>query len=216
MQESFDKRDLVIGEVGSYGGCVLFTIGHSTHTQGRFLELLRLYEVDVVADVRIVPMSSYAPQFCQDELCTFLQANGVRYIYCGDAFGARQVDCVNEEGQVDFERVREGARFQGGVQTLLSLLDQGHHIALMCAEAAPLKCHRFALVARYFHEHGFDVRHILPEGDCTTHRELEDKMLHQYSRSRKYHLQEVDLLYSYEEQLRDAYRLKNKEIGYRI
>ena len=51
-----------------------------------------------------------------------------------------------------------------------------------------------------------------------SHDELEREMIHNYLRSRKYHLAEVDLLlgtYSAEEQRHDAYRLKNQEIGYR-
>ena len=43
-------------------------------------------------------------------------------------------------------------------------------------------------------------------------------MINQLLHSRKYHLPEVDLLfgtYSEEEQRKDAYRLKNKEIGYK-
>ena len=43
-------------------------------------------------------------------------------------------------------------------------------------------------------------------------------MVNDFLHSRKYHLAEVDELfgtYTTEDQLKDAYRLKNKEIGYK-
>ena len=48
--------------------------------------------------------------------------------------------------------------------------------------------------------------------------DVEKRMIEEYLHSRKYHLSEVDLLfgtYTEEEQLKDAYHLKNKEIGYK-
>ncbi|MBR1800892.1 MAG: DUF488 domain-containing protein [Bacteroidaceae bacterium] len=195
---------------------MLYTIGHSTHTQERFLELLREHGIDCLVDVRSVPMSRYAPQFDLREFSAFLHAHSVQYLFFGEEFGARQTDCLNEDGQVDFGRVTQGNRFKVGVQRLDDLMQADCNVVLMCSEADPLKCHRFALLARYFHELGLDVKHILSGGNIALHHELEQEMIHRYLHSRKYHLGDVDLLYSQEEQRKDAYRLKNKEIGYRM
>lgn len=109
--------------------------------------------------------------------------------------------------------------FRRGVERIVKGLQRGFTIAFMCSEANPLECHRFSLVSRYFYDHGFDVQHILRDGSLASHAALEEEMIRDYQHSRKYHLPEVDELfgeYTREDQRRDAYRLKNKEISYKI
>ena len=196
----------------------LYTVGHSSHTQEEFLRLLQKNNVDCIVDVRSVPASKYAPQFNQDALESFLRHHGMTYYFFGHEFGARRMDSFNSNGQVDFELAVHTRLFQQGVERLTSLLSN-HHVALMCSEANPLECHRFALVARYFHEQGIEVLHILKYASTVSHTSLEQEMVKQYLTARKSQLADVDELfgtYTSEDQLRDAYRLKNKEIGYRV
>ena len=131
----------------------LFTIGHSNQSQEEFLAMLRRYGVDCVVDVRSVPASKYSPQFNMEVLRRFLKQNGVEYLHFGREFGARRTDCINEDGQGDFEKAVTTADFLSGVERVKKGADKGYHIALMCSEANPLECHRFSLVARYFHDH---------------------------------------------------------------
>lgn len=196
----------------------LYSIGHSNQSQEEFLDLLRSNDVNCIVDVRSMPASKYAPQFNQENLRCFLKKNGVQYVHFGEEFGARRTDCLDEDGQVNFELAVKGPAFLKGVKRLMSGLEKGFHIALMCSEADPLECHRFAFVSRYFHEHGVEVQHIMKDGGLASQAMLEKQMVEEYLKSRKYHLSEVDQLfgsYTAEEQLRDAYRLKNKEIGYK-
>ena len=196
----------------------LYTVGHSSHTQEEFLRLLQEDDVNCIVDVRSVPASKYAPQFNQDALESFLRYHGMTYYFFGHEFGARRMDSFNNNGQVDFELAVHTRLFQQGVERLTSLLSN-HHVALMCSEANPLECHRFALVARYFHEQGIEVLHILKDASTVNHTSLEQEMVKQYLTVRKPQLADVDELfgtYTSEDQLRDAYRLKNKEIGYRV
>jgi len=196
----------------------LFTVGHSNQTQEEFLHLLQAHEVNCIVDVRSVPASKYAPQFNEDSLRWFLKANGVQYLHFGDEFGARRFDCLNDEGQVDFELAVKTPAFLRGVERMMKGMDKGFCIALMCSEANPLECHRFSLVSRYFHDHGLDVQHILKDAELSSHIALEKEMVEEYRKSRKYHLPDVDLLfgsYTEDDQRRDAYRLKNKEIGFK-
>jgi hypothetical protein len=119
---------------------------------------------------------------------------------------------------VNFEIAVKTPNFQQGVVRLMRGLEKGYQIALMCSEADPLECHRFSMVSRYFYDLGLDVQHILKDGTLASHTLLEKEMTNQFLHSRKYRLPEVDLLfgtYSEEEQRKDAYRLKNKEIGYK-
>lgn len=197
----------------------LFTIGHSNLTQEELLAMLRTHNIECIVDVRSVPASKYTPQFNMEPLRTFLRQNEMEYLHFGEEFGARRTDCLDENGQVDFERVVSTPKFLSGVTRIKKGLDRGYRIALMCSEADPLECHRFSLVARYFHEHRVEVLHILKGAETASHQFLERRMIEEFMRSRKYHVPDVDELfglYTVEDQRRDAYRQKNREIGYRM
>jgi uncharacterized protein (DUF488 family) len=196
----------------------LYSIGHSSQTQEEFLALLIQYRINCIVDVRSVPASKYTPQFNEEALKWFLKSQGIQYLHFGDEFGARRTDCIDKDGQVNFEQAVKTSLFQQGVARLMKGLGKGYRIALMCSESDPLECHRFSMVSRYFYDQGVDVQHILRDGNLASHAFLEKEMINQLLHSRKYHLPEVDLLfgtYSEEEQRKDAYRLKNKEIGYK-
>jgi uncharacterized protein (DUF488 family) len=196
----------------------LYTVGHSNQTLEEFLSLLQCHEVNCVVDVRSVPASKYAPQFNEESLKSFLKLHDIQYLAFGDEFGARRTDCINNEGQVDFEVAVTTPLFQQGAKRLMKGLEKGFCIALMCSEADPLECHRFSLVSKYFHNQGIEVLHILKDAELATQVEVEKRMVNEFLHSRKYHLAEVDELfgtYTAEDQLKDAYKLKNKEIGYK-
>ena len=195
----------------------LYTVGHSNQTQEEFLELLKSHDVNCIVDVRSVPASKYTSQFNMEPLKWFLKNHDIQYLHFGEEFGARRTDCLDADGQVNFELAVETPNFKRGVERLMKGLEKGFRIALMCSEANPLECHRFSLVSRYFYDNGLDVQHILKGAELAPHKVLEDEMIAEFLRSRKYHLSEVDELfgtYSAEAQRRDAYRQKNREIGF--
>lgn len=196
----------------------LYTIGHSSHSLEEFLSLLQRHGINCVVDVRSVPASKYALQFNEESLRRFLKLHNIQYLPFGDEFGARRTDCINDEGQVDFEMAVTTPLFQQGAERLMKGLERGFRIALMCSEADPLECHRFSLVSRYLHNQGIEVFHILKDAELATQSEVEKRMVNEFLHSRKYRLAEVDELfgtYTAEDQLNDAYKLKNKEIGYK-
>ena len=196
----------------------LYTIGHSNHLLTDFLNLLLKYGIDCIVDVRSIPASKYSPQFNKETLQGFLRSYNMDYQFFGYELGARRNDSFNELGYVDFELTVQTALFQEGVHKLTPLLEK-KNIALMCSEADPLECHRFSLVGRYYHEEGLDVNHILKDATISSHETLEQEMIKNYLHSRKPLLPNIDELfgtYTAEDQRRDAYRLKNKEIGFRI
>ena len=201
--------------MGSYR---LYSVGHSNQSQEEFLELLKRHEINCIVDVRSVPASKYTPQFNMEPLKWFLRANDIHYLHFGDEFGARRTDCLDAEGQVNFEKAVETPSFKRGVERLMNGLQKGFRISLMCSEANPLECHRFSLVSRYFYDNGLDVQHILKDGELALHASLEKEMIDEYLHSKKHRLAEIDQLfgsYTKEDQRRDAYRLTNKEIGYK-
>ena len=196
----------------------LYSVGHSNQSQEEFLELLKKHDVNCFVDVRSVPASKYTPQFNMEPLKWFLKKNDIQYLHFGEEFGARRTDSLNIEGQVDFEQAVRTTNFNRGVERLMNGLQKGFRISLMCSEANPLECHRFSLVSRYFYDNGLDVQHILKDGELASHEVLEKEMIDEYLHSKKPKLADIDQLfgsYTAEDQRCDAYRLKNKEIGYK-
>ena len=54
----------------------IYTIGHSTITIERFVDLLRSYSIQVLVDTRSQPHSRYAPQFNHGSLKTSIEPAG--------------------------------------------------------------------------------------------------------------------------------------------
>ena len=200
------------------GSWRLYTVGHSNQSQEDFLELVKRHDINCIVDVRSVPASKFSPQFNMESLKWYLRTNGIQYLHFGDEFGARRTDCLDAEGQVNFELAVKTPSFKRGVERLMNGLHKDFHISLMCSEANPLECHRFSLISRYFSDNGLEVQHILKNGELASHVSLEKEMIDEYLQSKKHRLSEIDKLfgsYTKEDQRRDAYRLKNKEIGYK-
>ena len=197
----------------------MYTVGHSNQSQEEFLGLLRSHDVNCIVDVRSVPASKYTPQFNMEPLKWFLKSHGIQYLHFGEEFGARRTDCIDDDGQVNFELAIETPNFKRGVDRLMNGLEKSFQISLMCSEANPLECHRFSLVSRYFYDNGLDVQHIMKDAGLVPHKTLEEQMISDYLHSRKYHVPDIDELfdsYTLQDQRRDAYRQKNREIGHRI
>jgi hypothetical protein len=88
----------------------------------------------------------------------------------------------------------------------------GKIVALMCAEADPLSCHRFSMIVPAL-KNNFHVRHILKDKSVLENEELEKLLLKKFRKK----LPEVSLFdFSEEERLQEAYALMNKRIGYRL
>ena len=130
----------------------LYTIGHSTIPFEKFLALLQKYQVNFLADVRSVPYSEYAQQFDREVLAKQLAAYDITYYYMGTYFGARRKEreLYTPEGYLDFEKVRKQTSFRQRVSSIITGLERGNNIALMCTEKDPFDCHRAILVGRGF------------------------------------------------------------------
>jgi uncharacterized protein (DUF488 family) len=194
---------------------IIYTIGHSTHSLTYFLELLNAHSIECVADVRSVPASRHTPQFNQTPLSAFLRKQGKIYMpFCAE-FGARNDDAVvlDECGVVDFQKVVKTASFLRGVERLQHGIAQGYRIALMCSEAEPFDCHRFVMIADALQCTGFKVMHIMKDNSLQTNESLELQLLRKYRKKLPQpSFFEPDV--SPEMQLREAYRLRNRDIGY--
>src|SRR5688572_11650937 len=161
---------------------LIYTIGHSTHAIGYFLELLTDYKITCVVDVRSLPASRFNPQYNKNALSAFLRAHAITYLHLGEEFGARQSDpnVFDDNGKVDFEKMRNSPQFTKGMERLANGVNAGYTIALMCSEADPLRCHRFSMIAVALT--AFQVRHILKDKSSLTQDELELILLKSYTR----------------------------------
>jgi uncharacterized protein (DUF488 family) len=194
---------------------VIYTIGHSTHTLEYFLELLQTYSVNSIVDVRSVAASGYNPQYNKEPLSAFLKNSGVAYLHFAEEFGARHTDpdLLDEDGKVDFEKVRKSWNFKKGVERLWQGVNKGLTIALMCSESEPMDCHRFSMVAIALENDGFEVKHILKDKTLKTNAQLEIQLLKKYDKK----IPRSDLFdttVTTDDQLKVAYKLRNKEIAY--
>jgi uncharacterized protein (DUF488 family) len=151
----------------------VFTIGHSTRTFEEFLELLKVYGVTLVVDVRTVPRSRHNPQFNKETLPNSLKTAGIKYIHMPEIGGLRHPkrDSINLawknsgfRGYADYMQTQE---FTDNLLRIVALARE-NCLALMCAEALPWRCHRNlisdALVVRHI-----KVLHIISKTNTITH-----------------------------------------------
>jgi uncharacterized protein (DUF488 family) len=149
----------------------VLTIGHSTRELAEFIVLLQAHGVNMIADVRTVPRSRHNPQFNQETLPEALKAAGIAYVHLPGLGGLRhaRADSANTawrnasfRGFADYMQTDEYAE---NIARLTKLAGQAH-VALMCAEAVPWRCHR-SLIADSLLVRGLAVEHIMSK----THRQ---------------------------------------------
>ncbi len=189
----------------------VFTIGHSTHPQERFIALLRQHGITALCDVRSKPYSRINPQFNREPLEEALLAQGIEYRFLGKELGARSDDprCY-EGGKVQYDRLAETDLFRQGLKRVLRGVKEDFRIALMCAEKEPLECHRTILVARHLTALGVAVTHIHADGRLETHDDALSRL------ARAVNLPEDDMFHPREELLAEAYRRQEERIAYEV
>jgi uncharacterized protein (DUF488 family) len=151
----------------------VLTIGHSTRTLDEFVQLLEVYGITLLADVRTVPRSRHNPQFNKETLPETLKHYGVRYIHMPEIGGLRRPrhESVNTawkncgfRGYADYMQTQE---FTDSLLKIVALARE-NRLVLMCAEALPWRCHRNlisdALTVRHIR-----VEHIISTDSVITH-----------------------------------------------
>jgi uncharacterized protein (DUF488 family) len=152
----------------------IWTLGHSNHSLGRFVELLGGEQIEVLVDVRSYPYSRYAPHFNREELSAALGERGVGYVFMGDELGGRPAreEHYDAEGHALYEPMAQEPAFRAAIERLLGGFG-GRRLALVCSEGDPHDCHRRLLVGRVLAARGVELRHILPTGDVRSERSVE-------------------------------------------
>jgi uncharacterized protein (DUF488 family) len=148
-----------------------FTIGHSNRSIRTFAELLREAQVELLVDIRKVPMSKTNPQFNKDLLPDFIAPLQISYEHIAALGGLRgkahtlSPDVNGFWTNESFHNYADYAlsvQFQAG---FAHLLDEGRkrRSGIMCSEAVWWRCHR-RIVTDYLIASGEAVFHIMGQG----------------------------------------------------
>ena len=152
---------------------MLWTIGHSTRHLDEFTALLRENGVTRLLDVRALPRSRYNPQYNDHALRASLPAAGIAYSHRPELGGHRipKPDSANlgfkEEAFRGYADYMQTAEFDAALTTLMEEAGQAP-LAIMCAEADPMHCHR-RLISDALTVRGVKVRHIMRPGETRVH-----------------------------------------------
>lgn len=197
----------------------IFTIGYTGFKIEDFIKELKNKDINVVIDVRSSPYSERYSEYNRENLEKILHLNNIYYRNYKKEFGARQENRAfySSDGCLDFEIFAKSEQFLSGVEKIKNSIEKGYIIAFLCAENEPIKCHRTILVARSFHELGYNVIHLKPNNVSLKHSDIENQLLDMYYPQRY----QIDLFSTNntktdEEYLTDAYKIQNKKIGYKL
>lgn len=191
------------------------TIGYSSFSIEKFVEVLKKFGVTALIDVRSIPLSAHFQEFNQKNIAQVLRKNEIIYRNYDKEFGARQLNTeFFTEGVLDFSKFAESPQFLDGVRKIEKGMELGYKFALMCAEKRPEECHRCILVAKKFHDLGYNVKHILDDGKYTTQAEVEQILVKKYFPN--YNQISLFEVPSMAEMIRQSYVKRNLEIGYKL
>ncbi|TIX92776.1 DUF488 domain-containing protein [Rhizobium sp. P44RR-XXIV] len=186
----------------------VLTIGHSTLSYERFLELLRGASVTAVADVRTSPYSRHFSHFNRSTLRDELREDDIAYVFLGEELGGRPKDArFYCDGVADYEKMARTDEFARGLERIIEGA-QKYRIAMMCSEHDPLDCHRCLLVGRALRERGMRVRHILGNGAIIDQGEVEARLLDMAGKN------DDDLFDPVEKRLAAAYRDRAMRVAF--
>ncbi len=204
------KEDLIEGKPQAVR--TIYSIGYGMRSQEGFLNTIGMMGIDTVVDVRSTPRSRFTPQFDADTLYETLIDKGLGYYIAGERLGGRPADfsLYDSKGRVDWQALTESEPYKEGIEAVKKLSAEGHIVAIVCAEGDPLYCHRFGTVSRTLAEEGFNLKHILPNGEVVSHEDMEWRLVESYDRKGLLPQEK------YSGKLAEAYRILNSERGFRM
>ena len=120
-----------------------------------------------VADVRTAPRSRHNPQFNREVLPASLKPLNIAYIHLPGLGGLRRPrsDSINTAWKNasfrGFADYMQSSEFEQSLDALVDVA-QREHVAVMCAEAVPWRCHR-SLIADALVARDIPTEHIMSE-----------------------------------------------------
>ena len=194
--------------MNSISGKKIYSIGHSSHSESDFIELLNMHEVNAIVDVRSAPYSNYYPHFSRENLKPLLRQKNISYVFLGKELGGRPSKFNEYEyGIANYEMMAKSSAYEAGITRVFKGRER-FNVALMCSEHDPLDCHRCLLVSRTIKQKKCEVQHILRDGTLQTQTEIEMNLLKLYKE------ETFDLFASPEEGLNIAYKKRAMRVAY--
>ena len=151
----------------------LYTIGHGDRSLEDFIELLKVNEIQILADIRARPISSRFPHFNQTELRQALDDVNITYHWAGKQLGGLRSPldesphkALEDEQLRGFADYMQSPGFERAATQLVNLTRHATSV-MLCAEKAPAFCHR-SLIADYLVLQGITVLHII-DADVKEH-----------------------------------------------
>lgn len=145
----------------------IFTFGYAKHTLEDFLKKLRKNKINLVIDVRILPLDNNYPEFNKFNLVKILRQKNlaIQYLYLKELACPENITSVKSQelGLLKYYQLYE--RYLQKQKRLLD--DLAHYIkninsCLFCEEADPRICHR-TLIADYLQIQNYDsrIKHLI-------------------------------------------------------
>lgn len=151
----------------------IWTIGHSTRSLEKFLEMLKSFKIELLVDVRSFPGSRKFPQFNKENLEVSLPEKNIEYLHMRDLGGRRKtVENSNNtawrlasfRGYADY---METEAFEEALENL-ERTAKNKRVCYMCAEAVWWSCHR-SLISDILKVRGWKVMHIMETDKADEH-----------------------------------------------
>jgi uncharacterized protein (DUF488 family) len=139
---------------------IIYSIGHSNHSIDKFLNLLQVYKIEAIADVRRFPASKKYPHFERQYLQLELEKNKIIYIWLGELLGGYR--------NGGYELYMQSEFYFQGIQELITIAER-QITAFMCAEKLFFRCHR-RFISNHLLQLGWKIVHIVDEKISYPHK----------------------------------------------
>ena len=162
---------------GDHRLMLMYTIGHSTRAIEEFLQILKEYDIKILADIRSWPSSRRNPPFNKDDLDKTLAGAGIKYVWLGKSLGGFRhfglgADSPNTAWRNEgFRNYADHALTEDFTSGLKELMEFGEYrrTAVMCAEKHYWRCHR-RILSDHLATQGVKVMHILDKSEVLEHK----------------------------------------------
>lgn len=145
----------------------IYTIGYEGLSQKSFLAWLHRYDIDMIADVRHLPLSR-KKGFSKKSLNEFLAQNNIEYLSFRELGAPKEMRSellASGNYKNFFKKYKDNLSEKvDQIYKLCEILNSGKKIALLCFEHDAKKCHRKILAneIKKVDGNGLEIKHIKP------------------------------------------------------
>ena len=145
----------------------IYTIGYEGLSQKAFLAWLHRYDIDMIADVRHLPLSR-KKGFSKNSLNEFLAQNNIEYLSFRELGAPKEMRSellASGNYKIFFKKYKNNlSKKVDQITKLCEILNSGKKIALLCFEHDAEKCHRKILADEIKKNdgNGLEIKHIKP------------------------------------------------------